>query len=208
MEYNYAVGVLARERGLGNIFVTNGTMTADVARFAAESFLDAANVDLKAMKGSTYRKHCKAGAQGLETVLDCISALHKAGVWVEVTTLIIPGLNDDDDELRDAARFLVGVSPDIPWHLSRYHPDFRWLSSPPTPVATLRRAHALGREEGLNYVYTGNIWGDDREHTTCPNCQGVLLRRRGFTVDVTGFRGDGSGTCAHCGFHVAGVQLP
>jgi pyruvate formate lyase activating enzyme len=206
-EHNRDVGVRARAAGLKNVFVTNGLMTPEVARDAAESFLDAANVDLKAMRADTYRTHCKAGRRGLETVLEAIAALHRSGVWVEVTTLVIPGLNDGEPELRDAARFLRGVSPDLPWHLSRYHPAFEW-DAPPTPVSTLRRARELGLEEGLRYVYTGNVATDEGQHTACPACGAVVIRRRGFTASPEGLRGDGAGACSRCGERVAGLGMP
>jgi pyruvate formate lyase activating enzyme len=206
-EHNRDVGVLARAAGLKNVFVTNGTMTPEAARDAAASFLDAANVDLKAMRPETYRTHCKAGRRGLETVLEAIATLHACGVWVEVTTLVIPGLNDAEAELRDAARFLRGVSPDLPWHLSRYHPDFAW-DAPATPVSTLRRAREIGLEEGLRYVYTGNVAPDEGSHTSCPACGAVVIRRRGFTSAPEGLRRDGTGTCARCGERIAGIGLP
>jgi pyruvate formate lyase activating enzyme len=201
-EHNRDVGVLARAQDLRNVFVTNGLMTVDVARDAARSFLDAANVDLKAMREETYRKLCRGP---LSAVLDSIRTLHEEGVWVEVTTLVIPGLNDQDGELRDAAQFLRSISPDIPWHLSRYHPDHRWHEAPPTPVATLRRAREIGLEEGLRYVYTGNVWGDEGEHTYCPGCGRLVINRRGFHADVAGVH---HGKCTHCDAVIAGVDMP
>jgi pyruvate formate lyase activating enzyme len=206
-EHNRDVGVLARARGLKNVFVTNGLMTVEAARDAAGSFLDAANVDLKAMRAETYRRHCKAGRRGLEAVLEAITTLHGAGVWVEVTTLVVPGLNDGEAELRDAARFLRGVSADLPWHLSRYHPAFDW-DAPPTPVSTLRRAREIGLEEGLRHVYTGNVATDEGQHTICPSCGAILIRRHGFSASAEGLRRDGTGSCARCGERLAGLGLP
>lgn len=203
-EYNQDVGRLAHERGIKNVFVTNGVMTAEVARDAAETFLDAANVDLKAMRAETYEKLCKGH---LEAVLETIAALHQGGVWVEVTTLVIPETNDDEDELREAARFLASVGPDIPWHLSRYHPAHEW-SAPPTPMSTLQRARQIGLEEGLNYVYTGNVRGDDGEHTYCPSCGSLAIRRQGFLAQPVGLRPQGGGVCAKCGATIAGVEMP
>lgn len=206
-EHNRDVGVAARAAGLKNVFVTNGLMTAEVARDAAASFLDAANVDLKALRAETYRTHCKAGRRGLETVLEAITVLHERGVWVEVTTLVIPGLNDSEAELRDAARFLRGLSPDLPWHLSRYHPAFEW-DAPPTPASTLSRAREIGLEEGLRYVYTGNLASDEGSHTSCPACSAIVIRRRGSTASPEGLRRDGTGSCARCGERIAGLGLP
>lgn len=207
-EHNRAVGIAARAAGLKNVFVTNGMMTTEAAEDAAEHFLDAANVDLKALRDETYRHHCKAGKRGFETVLETIGVLHRRGVWVEITTLVIPELNDDEGELRAAARFLRDLSPDIPWHLSRYHPDNEWTSSPPTPIETLRRARAIGLEEGLRYVYTGNVWGDAGENTYCPNCGELVIRRQGFNASPVGMVRDGSGACASCGGVIAGVEMP
>jgi pyruvate formate lyase activating enzyme len=203
-EYDRAVGVLARARRLRNVFVTNGLMTAEVARDAAASFLDGANVDLKAMSSATYKKLCRGP---LDTVLDAIRTLHDAGVWVEVTTLVVPGTNDGADELRAAARFLASVSPDLPWHLSRYHPDNEW-TAPPTPVQALRRAREIGLEEGLRYVYTGNVWGDEGENTCCPGCGAVAIRRRGFSAAPVGLAPGRGGTCATCGARIVGVEMP
>ncbi|MBI4700784.1 MAG: AmmeMemoRadiSam system radical SAM enzyme [Deltaproteobacteria bacterium] len=201
-EHNRATGVLARRQGLKNVFVTNGLMTVEAARDAARSFLDAANVDLKAMREETYKKLCKGP---LASVLGCIRTLWEHGVWVEVTTLVIPGLNDSDEELRDTARFLLSVSPDLPWHLSRYHPDHRYDDAPPTPVETLQRARSTGLAAGLRHVYTGNVWGDEGEHTYCPSCGAIAIRRRGYQAAATGMRG---GKCTSCGAGIAGVQMP
>ncbi len=201
-EHNRATGIVARAQGLKNVFVTNGLMTVEAAEDAADTFLDGANVDLKAMREPTYRKLCKGP---LQTVLDTIATLHQHGVWMEVTTLVIPGLNDDETELRDAAEFLESVSADIPWHLSRYHPDHRWHDAPRTPVATLRRAREIGLSAGLRYVYTGNVWGDEGEHTYCPGCHKVVIRRQGFHANASGMR---DGCCRSCGKSIAGVQMP
>ena len=176
-EYALDTARLAKAAGLYNNFVTNGYMTAE----ALEAFhpnLDAANVDLKAFKDETYKKVC--GAR-LEPVLDSIKRMRKLKIWVEVTTLVVPGLNDGEDELRDIARFLAGVDPDIPWHISRFHPDYNYTDARPTPVETLRKALAIGKAEGLKYVYVGNVMGEG-EDTICPKCGKVLIRRRGFSV--------------------------
>ncbi|MBW2525304.1 MAG: AmmeMemoRadiSam system radical SAM enzyme [Deltaproteobacteria bacterium] len=200
-EYNRDTGVLAREAGLKNVFVTNGLMSVEAAKDAAKAFLDGANVDLKAMQESTYKKLSKGP---LAAVLDSIRTLHEGGVWLEVTTLVIPDLNDGDDELRDAARFIASVSPDIPWHLSRYHPANRH-DAPPTPVTTLRRAREIGLEEGLHYVYTGNVWGDEGEHTNCPGCGQRVIERVGYRALPVAIRG---GSCTHCSTTIAGVEMP
>jgi pyruvate formate lyase activating enzyme len=133
--------------------------------------------------------------------LDSIRRLVAAGVWVEVTTLVIHGLNDGEPELRALAAFLAGVDPDIPWHVSRFHPAYRMLDRPPTPASTIQRALEIGREEGLRYVYAGNLPGHESESTRCPACGEVVIERRGFQVTRTRLNG---GRCAACGEPVAG----
>jgi pyruvate formate lyase activating enzyme len=160
--------------------------------------LDAANVDLKAFKDETYRRVC--GAR-LAPVCDTIGRMKALGIWVEVTTLVVPGMNDGEGELTDMARFIAGVDRDIPWHLSRFHPDFELTDAPATPIETLRRAAEIGRGEGLAYIYIGNVAGE-AEDTRCRHCGGMLVRRQGFYV--TGNRIE-AGRCPDCGRPVAGV---
>jgi pyruvate formate lyase activating enzyme len=176
-EYALETARLAREAGLLNSFVTNGYMTAEALE-VLRPVLDAANVDLKAFNDGTYRKVC--GAR-LEPVLDSIRRMKALGIWVEVTTLVVPGLNDADPELSAIAGFIASVDPDIPWHVSRFHPDYEYTRAPATPVATLRAAAAAGRREGLRHIYVGNVPGES-EDTACRVCGTALIRRRGFTV--------------------------
>ncbi|MCX6573622.1 MAG: AmmeMemoRadiSam system radical SAM enzyme [Candidatus Aminicenantes bacterium] len=176
-EYAAETARLAREAGLLNNFVTNGYMTAEALE-ALRPVLDAANIDLKAFDDETYKKVC--GAR-LEPVLDSIRRMRALGIWVEVTTLVVPGLNDGDPELSAIAGFIASVDPDIPWHVSRFHPDYEYTQAPATPVATLRAAAAAGRREGLRYIYVGNVPGES-EDTACRVCGTVLIRRSGFTV--------------------------
>jgi pyruvate formate lyase activating enzyme len=192
-----AVGGIARQQGLKNNFVTNGYMTPEAVRRAA-GFLDAANVDLKGFNDARYRKVCGATLNG---VLAGLEALLAGGVWVEVTTLVVPGMNDSDEELRAMARHLFALSPDLPWHLSRFHPDYRWTGGEATPLATLRRAFSIGRESGLRYVYLGNVPGDEAENTLCPNCATMVIGRVGFRLTSLAMRG---GACAKCGTPIAG----
>lgn len=198
-EYARAIGTAARGRGLRNVFVTNGFMTPETAADSL-AFLDAANIDLKAFRDASYRE--VMGGR-LEPVLDSIRfyAAHK--VWVEVTTLVVPGLNDDPAELADIAGFLASVSPDLPWHVSRFHPDFRMTDTPPTPVAVIERALAAGRAAGLRHVYAGNVRGAGAD-TNCPACGAVVVAREGFTSRLSGLR---RGVCTACGAAVAGVWL-
>jgi pyruvate formate lyase activating enzyme len=196
-EYAYDTARLAKESGLRNNFVTNGFMTGEALE-TIKPYLDAANVDLKFFREESYQKICKAR---LQPVLESISKMRELGIWVEVTTLVIPGLNDSEEELRDIARFLASVDRDIPWHLSRFHPDYEYTQAPPTPVATLRKAREIGKAEGLNYVYLGNVWGEG-EDTHCPNCGQLLISREGFWVKSNLIK---DGHCPKCGYKIAGV---
>jgi len=196
-EFAYDTAKLARAAGLANVFVTNGYMTPEALR-VIQPYLDAANVDLKAFRDETYKKVC--GAR-LEPVLDSIRLMHELRIWVEVTTLVVPGMNDGDEELSAIARFIASVSPDIPWHISRFHPDYQYTQTPATPVETLRKAAALAKEAGLRFVYIGNVWGE-AETTRCPRCGKVLIRRSGFSVEENQVK---AGKCYSCGGSIAGV---
>jgi pyruvate formate lyase activating enzyme len=196
-EYAYETAKLAKKAGLANTFVTNGYMTAEALQ-AMKGLLDAANVDLKFFRDESYRKVC--GAR-LQPVLDSIRLMKELGVWVEVTTLVVPGLNDGEEELAGIARFLAGLDPGLPWHISRYHPDYEFTEPGPTPVKTLRRAAEIGRREGLDYVYIGNVWGE-AEDTNCHACGALLIRREGFAVLENRIR---DGRCPDCSTAIPGV---
>jgi pyruvate formate lyase activating enzyme len=197
-EYAYDTARLAQAEGIKNIFVTNGYMTLEALE-VIERYLDAANVDLKSFDDGFYRRMC--GAR-LRPVLETIEAMHERGVWVEVTTLLIPGLNDSDEELEQIARFLVGISPDIPWHVSRFTPRYRMLDRPPTPGDTMHRAAEIGGQAGLRYVYVGNVPGNRYENTLCPSCGEVAIRRIGYdtTLNLDDDR------CASCGQKLAVIH--
>ena len=158
-EFAYDTAVLARKEGIKNVFVSNGYMSFEAARQIAP-YLDAINVDLKAFTDKFYKEVC--GAR-LNPVLETILLMKELAVWVEVTTLIIPGLNDGEQELRNIARFVKNVGPGIPWHVSQFYPAYKLLDRPSTPVATLHRAREIGMEEGLRYVYEGNVPGEGGE---------------------------------------------
>jgi pyruvate formate lyase activating enzyme len=196
-EYAYDTAKLAREAGLANVFVTNGYMTAEALRLI-QPHLDAANVDLKAFQDETYKKVC--GAR-LGPVLDSIRLMRELGIWVEVTTLVVPGMNDRDKELAAIARFIASLSPEIPWHISRFHPDYKYTQTPATPIETLQKAAALARQAGLKFIYIGNVWGES-EDTVCPRCGKVLIRRSGFSVEENRVK---AGKCSSCGSPIAGV---
>ncbi len=198
-EYALDTAILARAAGLANTFVTNGFMTPEALKLI-RPFLDAANVDLKTFRDETYRDVC--GGR-LQPVLDSIALMRKWGIWVEVTTLLVPGLNDDDAEIGDIARFLAGVDRDIPWHISRFHPDYEYTSAPATPLDTLNRAAEIGRRKGLRFVYTGNVAGES-EPTVCPGCRTKLIRRRGFEVMENRLI---NGRCPRCGQALPGIFM-
>lgn len=173
-EFALAVAQRAKDAGLRNIFVTNGFMTAEALDMLLP-FLDAANVDLKFFSDAVYKDVC--GAR-LAPVKATLKRLKDAGVLVEVTTLLIPGLNDSGDEAGAMARFLVGdLGPDTPWHLSRFHPTYRLTDRPATPLETLNRARDIGMAAGLRYVYLGNVPGSGGENTLCPDCGNIVINR-------------------------------
>ena len=197
-EFAYDCSLLAHDRGLKNVFVSNGYMTPDVTRHLAP-VLDGINIDVKAFTDNFYKKVCKAR---LQPVLDNVRLMHELGVWVEVTTLIIPGLNDSGKELRDIAGFIRSVSPTIPWHVTAFHPTYNMMDRRPTPAATLQKAREIGQEEGLYYVYEGNIPGQGGENTYCPGCGAELISRFGFSISKNDLA---DGRCSKCGQPIDGV---
>jgi pyruvate formate lyase activating enzyme len=199
-ELAYDTAVLARARGLKNVFVTNGFISEAPLRKLA-TVLDAANVDVKFFNPESYKHISRAR---LEPILDAIRLYRALGVWVEVTTLVIPGLNDSDEELRSIARFVASVGVEVPWHVSQFYPAWKMLDRPVTPVETLRRAAEIGREAGLRYVYEGNVPGEKGENTYCPGCRTLLIRRYGFRVLDNRIR---DSQCPDCGFTIDGVDL-
>ncbi len=176
-EFVLETAKLAHESGLKNILVTNGYFTA-AAFSLLKPYLDAVNLDLKFFQDRSYEKICAAH---LTPVLDSLRLLVSAGVWVEVTTLIIPGVNDSLKELAEIAKFIAELNLDIPWHISRFHADYKFNNYPDTPESSLKLAYDLGKKAGLNYIYAGNIsgWGQD---TYCPACHKVLIKREGFRI--------------------------
>lgn len=197
-EFAYDCARLAKEKGIKNVFVSNGYMTAEVIRHLAP-VLDGINIDLKAFTADFYQTICKAR---LEPVLESIRLFHELGVLVEVTTLVIPGLNDSDEELRSIARFLRSVSPHIPWHVTGFYPTYKMLDRPATPLATLKKAREIGLAEGLRFVYEGNVPGSGGEDTFCPGCSTRLIQRSGFTSQTVAMI---DGRCEKCGMTIAGV---
>lgn len=189
---------LATRNRIRNIFVSNGYMTKECLEDISND-LHGANIDLKAFNDDFYRRQC--GAR-LEPVLKTISEMVKMGVWIEVTTLLIPGLNDSDEELKRISGFLAEQNPDIPWHISRFHPTYRLRDIGPTPPQSLRRAKEIGYSSGLKYVYTGNLPGDEGEKSFCHECGKLLIDRYGFTVRRNMIR---DGHCPDCEAKIPGV---
>jgi pyruvate formate lyase activating enzyme len=199
-EYAIDTAHLAHDAGLANIYVTNGYMTEEMLQ-TFQPYLDAANVDLKAFRNETYKKY--VGAR-LQPVLDTMKVIKRLGIWLEVTTLVIPGINDDDGELKDAADFIVTeLGPETPWHISRFFPAYKMTSVPPMPAETLRRARETGLETGLRYVYVGNMPGE--ANTVCHACGKTLIRRSGYRVLENHVQP--GGRCPNCDAPVAGVGM-
>jgi pyruvate formate lyase activating enzyme len=191
-EYAQDIALLADGQGLKNVFVTNGYMTKDVLE-ALHPHLHAANVDLKAFREDFYKTQC--GAK-LSPVLETLKIMKRLGIWVEVTTLIIPTLNDSKEELKELARFIADdLGPETPWHISRFHPTFKLTHLPATPIKTLQQAWETGKEAGLRYVYTGNVPGDTAEKTYCHHCGHLLLDRFGFSILKNNLQ---KGKCPRC----------
>ena len=198
-EFALDTASIAHAKGIRNVFVTNGYMTREALQ-QISPVLDAANVDLKAFTRKYYKDLC--GAK-LEPVQETLRNMKSLGVFVEVTTLIVPGLNDDTDELKALAAFMVNdLGSDTPWHISRFHPTYRLTDRPLTPVKTLRQAREIGLAAGLRYVYTGNVPGDTGENTFCPGCGEIVIDRWGFQVGKVRLN---NGRCASCGVKIEGV---
>ena len=188
---------LTKEKGLYNSFVTNGFMTKECL-LMIRPYLDAVNVDLKFFKEESYKKNC-AGA--LAPVLDSIRLMKELAIWIEVTTLIIPDENDSEEELGNIAKFIAGLDKNIPWHISRFHPDYKFTQYPATSDTALKKAQELGRKAGLNYIYVGNVWGWGND-TYCPACKKLLIKREGFGLLEGNIR---DCKCVFCGEVIPGV---
>ena len=198
-EYAYDTAKIAKKYGLRNIFVTNGYETPECIDSIAP-YLDAANVDLKSFSDSFYRK--VIGAK-LQPVKDALVYFKKKGIWLEVTTLIIPNWNDDEKELQQAAEFIAReLGVETPWHLSRFYPGYKMSDEDTTPVATLMKGMKIGHDVGLNYVYAGNLPCGDYENTYCPKCKNPLILRNHFSMVNSCLQ---NGECPECGFKISGV---
>ena len=199
-ELAYDTAQKAHDKGIKNIFVSNGYMTPEALK-EISPYLDGINIDLKAFTEKFYKDIC--GAR-LAPVLDTIRLAKNLGIWVEVTTLVIPTLNDSEDELRQIAVFLRDVDVNIPWHISQFYPTYQLTNLPRTPVETLHRAREIGLESGLRYVYEGNVPGRGNENTYCHGCGELLIERWGYSIQKNTII---EGQCPSCGSPVAGVGL-
>ena len=198
-EFAFDIARQAKGEGLSNVFVTNGFMTEEMLRMI-HPHLDAANVDLKSFKDDYYKRICKAR---LAPILKSIELMKSLNIWVEVTTLLVPGQNDSEEELKGIADFLAGVDKSIPWHISRFYPQYQMNDLESTPVRTLQHAYEIGKRAGLRYVYVGNIEGEGN-HTYCHQCNRLLIKRVGFTILEYQIK---EGRCPACQSPIAGVGL-
>jgi pyruvate formate lyase activating enzyme len=199
-EWAVEIFQLSKKAGLKCVYISNGYGTREALDYL-KPWLDGYKIDLKSMQAKNYRD---MGAV-LDHVLETIQYAHEIGLWVEVVTLVIPGMNDSNEELWEAARFIAGVSRDIPWHVTAFHPDYRMNDRPRTSSEILQRAAEIGQEAGLRYVYAGNLPGrvGSLEDTFCPNCSRILIRRQGFTVLENHI--NAAGACPSCAASIAGV---
>jgi pyruvate formate lyase activating enzyme len=199
-EWAVAIFRRAKEAGLTCAYISNGNATPEVLDYL-HPYLSAYKIDLKTMQDHQYRK--LGGV--LQHVLDSIQRAHVLGLWVEIVTLVVPGFNDSTDELMDAARTIASVSPDIPWHVTAFHPDYKLLDPSATPSRTLLRAAEIGQEAGLRYVYAGNLPGrtGEYEHTFCPNCHTALVERYSYVIQR--YKLTAQGTCPKCGTAIPGL---
>ena len=196
-EYAEEISSLASKKGMFNIFVSSGYETEEALNFL--KYIDAYNIDLKAFSEEFYRKIC---GTKLENVLDTIKSIYKRKKWIEITTLVIPGENDDDEQLLEIASFIKELSSSIPWHISAFHPDYKMMDKERTPLSTLEKAYHIGKEVGLEYIYIGNVFGNEKENTYCPKCHFILIRRKGFEVIENRIN---KGRCEKCGYKIKGV---
>jgi pyruvate formate lyase activating enzyme len=190
--------VLAKDNGLRNSFVTNGYMGEEALKTIAP-YLDAANVDIKSFSEKFYQKICKAR---LKPVLDNVVLMRQLNIWVEVTTLIVPGENDDLKELAALAGFIASVDKSIPWHISRFHPDYQLTNKEVTGEDILLKAYQTGKQAGLKYVYLGNVASGDKENTYCSGCNKLLIERQGYQVGQVKIK---SGKCPYCQTSIEGI---
>ncbi|MFC1814491.1 AmmeMemoRadiSam system radical SAM enzyme [Thermodesulfobacteriota bacterium] len=200
-EFAFDTAKLAHDKGILNVFVTNGYMSPEAVNMISP-YLDAANVDLKAFDDNFYKTYC---GSKLSHVKETLIRMKSQGIFVEVTTLLIPGLNDDEIQLQRLAQFLVeSLGPETPWHISRFHPTYKLIDRPPTPLKRLVAARDIGVASGLKYVYLGNVPGENGENTFCYRCGRLIIDRWGYQIRKNFIAG---GRCSFCNAPVDGVGL-
>ncbi len=193
------IGILAKESGVKNIFVSNGFM-GEIVIDDLCCWLDAANIDLKSFNDDFYKKICNGR---LKPVLENIVRLKERGIWVEITTLLIPELNDSEKEIRSIAKFIKSVDEDMPWHISAFYPTYNMSLALPTPPEKVEEARSIALSEGLKFVYSGNIRSKQSSNTYCPNCMSLVIQRVGYSVTLN-IKGD---RCSNCGKILPGVFI-
>jgi pyruvate formate lyase activating enzyme len=198
-EYMLATAKLAKKRGLRNIMHSCGYINPEPLKELLK-YMDACNIDLKGFSEEFYQQMSNGR---LEPVLETIKTVKKTGVWLELTNLVIPGKNDDPKMIREMCRWIkANVGPDVPVYFSAFYPMYKLQNVPPTPVETLEKAYAIAKEEGLNYVYVGNVFGHIKEHTYCPRCGKIVIKRMGYVIEENNIV---NGKCKFCGYRIAGV---
>lgn len=197
-EYAYEIAKLAHENELKNVFVTSGYETHQAIDKIAP-YLDAMNIDLKSFSDNFYKHICGAS---LKPVLETIKYAYKKGIWIEITTLLIPTQNDSDEEIRNMARFIASVDCTIPWHLSAFFPNYKMQDIEPTPIETLLRAYDIAKSEGLEFVYIGNVHDYTHQSTFCPRCGELLIERDQYKVTLKAYN---KGRCGKCNHEIEGV---
>ncbi|MFA5927787.1 MAG: AmmeMemoRadiSam system radical SAM enzyme [Candidatus Margulisiibacteriota bacterium] len=198
-EFMYDTAKLARKAGLKNVYHSCGYIHPEPLK-ALLKYMDAANIDLKGFTEEFYQQYCSGS---LQPVLDSLQVIKKSGVWLEITHLVIPNKNDDPEIFRKMCQWIkANLGADVPLHLSAFHPAYLMQDTPPTSVETLEKFYGIAKETGLNYVYIGNVYGNTKESTFCPQCKKLLIKRSGYEITENNIVG---GKCKYCGYKIAGV---
>lgn len=197
-EYMFDIAKAGKEKGLHSVMVSNGYMNEEPLRELCKN-LSAVKIDLKSFTEKFYTETC---AGRLKPVLHTLEVLKSIGIWYEIVVLIVPTLNDSEDEIREMSQWIVKtLGADVPVHFSRFHPTYKIRNLPDTPVPTIEKCHAIARAEGIKFVYTGNVWNHKFENTYCPKCDKLLIRRQGYFTKIEGLS---EGKCSKCGEAIPG----
>lgn len=198
-EYMYDVAKLAKQKGLYNVMVTNGYMTPEAIRMLG-NYMDGVTVDFKGGGNPEFYKKFM-GVPDPSPIYDALLEMKKQGWFIEITNLVVPRYGDKEEDVRRLARWIVeNLGPETPFHLLRFHPDYRLTNLPPTPVETLEKLAKIAKEQGLHYIYIGNVWGHPLESTYCPQCGYKVIERRGFAI--TAWRLTKDNKCPRCGYKI------